>query len=104
MRDRNKIRTVLLSLKVPVGFDMAKPDMLLYEEVLSDEELRAVFTLETTTHLRQAATSYCAALGINSEEKKFEILAEMHADLLQSARAKKQAGEKLNSLLLKLKI
>ena len=74
---------------------MAKPQ-LLYDEVLSYEELCAVFTLETTTHLKQAATSYCAALGINSEEKKFEILADMHAELLQSARAKKQAGQQLN--------
>ena len=79
---------------------MAKPqyiaDMLLYEEVLSYEELRAVFTAETIAHIRQAATSYCSALGINSEEKKFEILADMFAELLQSARAKKQAGQQLN--------
>ena len=76
---------------------MAKPqyiaDMLVYEEVLSYEELRAVFTLETITHIQQAATFYCAALGINSEEKKFEILADMYAELLQSTRAKKQAGQ-----------
>ena len=79
---------------------MAKPphigDILVVEEVLSYEELRAVFNPETIAHIEQAATSYCAALDINSVEKKFEIRADMFADLLQSARAKKQAGQQLN--------